>query len=123
MKKWILVIAAILTLCSSVAMSAENDKGVSIYGLGSQQYGTYLSNRQEIDKNSYKGRASEIYAAYFHGLEWVQHGYYRRTNRYKIFHSVFSIHPSRSTGKYQKVFMYAPRCDWLPIERTKASRN
>ena len=84
MKKWILVIAAILTLCSSVAMSAENDKGVSIYGLGSQQCGTYLSNHQEIDKNSYKGRASEIYAAYFHGLEWVQHGYYRRTNRYKI---------------------------------------
>jgi len=38
----------------------------------------------ENDKNSYKGRASEIYAAYFHDLEWVQHGYYRRTNRYKI---------------------------------------
>jgi phage-related protein len=38
----------------------------------------------EIDKNSYEGCVSEIYAAYFHGLEWVQHGYYKRTNRYKI---------------------------------------
>lgn len=38
----------------------------------------------ENDKNSYKDRASDTYASYFRGLEWVQHGYYRRTNRYKI---------------------------------------
>jgi len=74
----------LLTLVLAVVSSSVMADGTNVYGYGFQKCGDYLSNRQEIDKNSYKGRASEIYAAYFHGLEWVQHGYYRRTNRYKI---------------------------------------
>jgi len=66
MKK--LLLTLILAVVSSSAISEENDEGVSIYGLGGQQCGIYLSNRQEIDKNSYKGTASGVYAAYFHGL-------------------------------------------------------
>ena len=86
MKKIIfsLLFLAIFSSPSIAAMSAENDKGVSIFGLGGQQCGKYLSNRQEIDKNSYKGCVSEAYAAYFHGLKWVQHGYYKRVISYKI---------------------------------------